>query len=148
MGRLYRIQPLGADGGNVAIEFAFVLPILVLMTLGAVDFGMAYSMQTSYEGAARAGFEYAFKNTDDLAGIKQRVSANIDSANLDSGYPMVVETCGCTNGSAVACSGTCGTADPIHYIEITVQGSYRPLFDWPFIDQNQPISHTARMRVE
>lgn len=138
------------DSGNSAVEFALVLPVLVFMALGAMDFGMAYSTQTGYESAARAGLEYAFKNSSDLAGVKARITANIhDSSGLDSGYPAVTEQCECADATPVACSATCtGGAAPYRYVAIDIQGSYQTLYDWPFLAPSLPIQYTARMRVE
>lgn len=142
----------GDDRGNAATEFALTLPVLVFMALGAMDFGMAYSTQTGYESAVRAGFEYAFSNSSDLTGIAKRVTANIaDTGSLDSGYPSAVEECECADGTVKSCTGsnTCsdGTS-PNHYVKITVQGSYKVLFDWPFIDSTQPIKYSGRVRVQ
>lgn len=143
------INRLRADRGNAAVEFALTLPLLAFMAVGAMDFGMAFAMQTGYESAVRAGFEYAFTDSSDVAAIEKRVSANIDDpASLDAGYPAAAATCECSDGTAISCSATCGAgATPHRFIEITVQGNYRTLFDWPFINSSQPITYSARMRV-
>ncbi len=49
----------GADGtrdrGAAAVEFALVLPLLLLLVFGIIDFGRAYMAQISLTQAAREG---------------------------------------------------------------------------------------------
>lgn len=43
------------ERGAVAVEFALVLPVLLLLLLGIVEFGHAYNAQISLTHAAREG---------------------------------------------------------------------------------------------
>ena len=43
------------DRGAVMVELAFILPILVMLLVGIIEFGRAYSAQVSIQGAAREG---------------------------------------------------------------------------------------------
>lgn len=43
------------DRGSVAVEFALVLPALLLILFGIIDFGRALNAQISLTGAAREG---------------------------------------------------------------------------------------------
>ena len=43
------------DRGASAVEFALVLPILLLLVLGIIEFGRAYHLQTTLSNAARDG---------------------------------------------------------------------------------------------
>lgn len=45
----------GTDSGAAAVEFALVLPLLLLILFGIIDFGRAYNMQISMTQAAREG---------------------------------------------------------------------------------------------
>ena len=44
-----------AEGGAAALEFALVLPILILIVLGIVEFGFAFNTQIALTQAAREG---------------------------------------------------------------------------------------------
>jgi Flp pilus assembly protein TadG len=44
-----------SDRGAAAVEFALVLPLLLLMIFGIVEFGRAYNVQISITNAAREG---------------------------------------------------------------------------------------------
>ena len=41
------------DGGAVLVEFALVLPILLVLLVGIIEFGRAYNTTVSMQGAAR-----------------------------------------------------------------------------------------------
>ena len=43
------------DRGSVAVEFALVLPVLLLIVFGIIDFGRALNAQIELTGAAREG---------------------------------------------------------------------------------------------
>ena len=43
------------DRGAAAVEFALVLPLLVVLTLGIIAFGHAFHVQTVLDNAARDG---------------------------------------------------------------------------------------------
>lgn len=45
----------GAERGASAVEFALVLPLLVLILFGIIELGRLYNMQISLTGAAREG---------------------------------------------------------------------------------------------
>ncbi len=47
------------DRGAAAVEFALVLPLLLLVVFGLVDFGRAYNMQIMLTQAAREGVRVA-----------------------------------------------------------------------------------------
>src|SRR5215472_1483531 len=50
------------ERGSVAIEFAFATPILVILVLGAADYGTLMNTSALLSGATRAGAEYAKAN--------------------------------------------------------------------------------------
>ena len=51
-----RAEPAGRDDrGAAAVEFALVLPILLLLLGGIIDFGFAFNTQISLTHAAREG---------------------------------------------------------------------------------------------
>jgi Flp pilus assembly protein TadG len=43
------------DRGAAAVEFALVVPVLLLLVFGVAEFGRAYNIQTTLSGAAREG---------------------------------------------------------------------------------------------
>ena len=48
-----------ADRGAAAVEFALILPILIVLIFGVIDFGRAFNAQVSLTQAAREGARLA-----------------------------------------------------------------------------------------
>jgi Flp pilus assembly protein TadG len=46
---------LGRDRGAVAVEFALILPVLLLILFGTIEFGRVWSQYQVFNGAAREG---------------------------------------------------------------------------------------------
>jgi hypothetical protein len=63
-----------ADRGAVAVEFALVLPVLLLIVFAIIDFGRALNAQIDLTGAAREGVRLAALGYPDAA-IQARVAA-------------------------------------------------------------------------
>jgi Flp pilus assembly protein TadG len=61
-----------ADSGAVAVEFALVLPILLLVVFGIIDFGRMLNAQISLTQAAREGARWAALGQ---SGVPARVTA-------------------------------------------------------------------------
>lgn len=58
-------QRLRSDRGASAVEFALVLPLLLLLVVGIAEFGRAYNVQISLSAAAREGVRVAAISTKD-----------------------------------------------------------------------------------
>ncbi len=60
MGRIIRRRlARRGESGVALVEFAMVLPLLVLVCLGSVDFGRAYAKWNAVKNAAREGAAFA-----------------------------------------------------------------------------------------
>lgn len=56
------------ERGAAAVEFALVVPLLLILVLGIAEFGRAYNVQTVLSGAAREGVRVmALENNPDEA---------------------------------------------------------------------------------
>jgi Flp pilus assembly protein TadG len=51
------------NSGQGLVEFAFVLPFLLLLVFGVLDFGRAFAQKIALENAAREGAFYMVYNT-------------------------------------------------------------------------------------
>jgi Flp pilus assembly protein TadG len=66
------------------IEFAFVMPVTLLLLLGIIDFGRAYVASIALEGAAREGARLAIDSSQTDAAVLARTE--------QSAQPMVLTT--------------------------------------------------------
>jgi Flp pilus assembly protein TadG len=95
--------------GQSIVEFAIIIPVLLLLVMGAIDFGRAFSMKIALTNAAREGAYYlSYHPTDKddcslgcyhgtfLAASNEAYSAGVTIAPAN----MNVSGC-CTSGSMV-----------------------------------------------
>jgi Flp pilus assembly protein TadG len=116
-----------SERGAAAVEFALILPLLVMMVFGIIEFGRGYNAKTELTGAVREGArELALGKTPAQAQTAVRNAA-----------PSLT---GITFSSISTCaSGADGTA------RITAQ--YSMDFSIPFVDTGSwPITVTGVMR--
>ncbi|MBU4356173.1 MAG: pilus assembly protein [Proteobacteria bacterium] len=59
---------LRAEQGAIAVEFAIILPILMLLVFGIVDFGHAWYMRHLMSDASREGARYGTRYLTDSTG--------------------------------------------------------------------------------
>jgi TadE-like protein len=85
------------DRGSAAVEFALVLPVLLLILFGIIDFGRALNAQIELTGAAREGARLAALGYSSAA-VQARVVAAAPSL---SGVTVTVAA-SCPAGSGPA----------------------------------------------
>lgn len=68
--------------GNAVVEFAFVLPLLLLLCFGITEFGRAWMTKSVLTSAAREGARLAAVTAPDVAAVTARVQAVCDAANV------------------------------------------------------------------
>ena len=75
------------ERGASAVEFALILPILVILVFGIIEFGIAYNNYISITHAAREGARLAAVNMDEIEGIawfENRVRESAPSVAIES----------------------------------------------------------------
>lgn len=68
-GRSGRAEPRHTDRGSAAVELAIVLPVLLLLVFGVIDFGRMLNAQITLTEAAREGSRAAALGFDPQARI-------------------------------------------------------------------------------
>lgn len=149
MTRKLSFKPLwNGEEGSSLVELGLLTPVLLLMTLGALDFGRAYYLGMEVTGAAHAGAEYAVQNPTDTAGIQAAVAKDAPNVpNLSVAAPKY--GCECSDGtlySANCASIPSCTTNYVYRIDVGVSASYKPLFPWPGLPSNINLASSASMR--
>lgn len=92
-------RPMASERGAVAVEFAILAPILVMILLGIMEFGRAYNVQTSLSNAAREGVRaMAINNSQSSARTAAKNAATQLSPALADGN-ITFSAADCTVGS-------------------------------------------------
>src|SRR5258708_2663346 len=99
------------EAGAVLLDLAILLPLLMLLLLGGVDFARVFFAAVELGNAASAGAEYGARTTDtaiDYTGMTNTVTG--DAANL-SGVtvtPTPTSYCTCPGSTThIGCTTTC-----------------------------------------
>ena len=70
--------------GQNLVEFSLVLPIMIVMMLGIVEFGLVYFTRASVENSAREGARYGAIHPADVSGIQTRVRGTVSAIDPSS----------------------------------------------------------------
>jgi Flp pilus assembly protein TadG len=74
-----------SDRGAAMVEFALILPILLMLVIGIIEFGRAYNTTVSMQAAAREGAREAALGNDGIVDATVRDAApsvDIDTVTL------------------------------------------------------------------
>jgi Flp pilus assembly protein TadG len=105
---------LRSERGAIAVEFALLLPVLLLLVFGILDFGHAWYMKQIVTNASREGARYGTRYTTDTGGahlLPNAISPSIATwitskyASLlpgDAGLQAIPGGAGYTSGTAGA----------------------------------------------
>lgn len=140
---------LKAERGASLVELALVLPLLMLLLMGAVDFGRAFYLAMEISGAAQAGAEYGAQNPTDTTGMS--AAAKYDAPDVP-GLVVSTPTYGCEcaagTGFSATCANTpsCPSSNIVYRVTVNVSATYSPWFPWPKIPSSISLSSSATMR--
>lgn len=97
-------QRLRSERGASAVEFAFILPLLVLLAVGIAEFGRAFQVQGTLSAAAREGVRtMALQNNQAAAKSMVESVASSLSPPLTDAQISIPDSCPTTytSGSSV-----------------------------------------------
>jgi Flp pilus assembly protein TadG len=157
------------NSGAAAVELSFMMPVLVLLGLGAADYGALMGSAASLQSATRSVAEYArnspacaaggLADNDCITGINSlvtRLTSNNTAIASATFTPSTVQAnaanyCTCTDGSPVSCSSTsCALPDPrvLQYIQIVANQTYTPLVSYAGFFSSFPATGQTTIRIQ
>lgn len=139
------------ERGGAALEFAVVLPVLLLLGIGVADFGRAFFTGITVASAARAGAQWGahdVDNTDDTVSMRQKAEADADNI-----LPITVaarQWCKCPDGSDPACTDSCpdGYGQPQVFITVIVTKKLSLIFRYPGFPDSLTFRDSATFRAQ
>jgi Flp pilus assembly protein TadG len=163
---------LRSQSGQSLLEVALMLPMLMLLLLGAIEMGRYMYIYILVGNAARAGAAYGSEGvvqagTND-PGVQTAAQNDFQNGGQAPGTVTVTWTnvCGCDSGGTLSpnpptapycnvpptgSNSTAGSCTaPAHWVvmvSVTASGTFQSLFNYPGIPSSITISRTATMRV-
>lgn len=131
------------DRGVSAVEMAMISPVLLVVFLGLMDYGIAVFDKMELNSAVRAGSQHALIKSTDLTAIQTTVIGSA-TLGLTTGDVTVTSSCECSDGSSVSCAGSCASDTIRNYITIQADYTYVPIF----LPADLNFSSTSVIRVQ
>jgi Flp pilus assembly protein TadG len=141
------------DCGQAFVELALILPLFLLLLVGAAELGRLAYASIEVSNAARAGVAYGAQShitASDIAGIQ--LAATQDAPEVSSLAATATISCTCTDGTTITCSsGATRCASParvLEYVQVNTTAPIDTVFHLPAIPNSVTMRGQAIMRVE
>ena len=76
-------DPAGRSRGAALVEFAMILPILVLLVFGVIEFGRGYHTRSALAHAARESVREAALGIGDPVATARNAAPNLDGPSIN-----------------------------------------------------------------
>jgi len=124
-----------SQSGQELVEFALVLPLLLLVVFGVLDLGRVFHSAITITNAAREGARYAMLHPDDVMEIQNVTLAEAENSGIDMSTSFV----------DVICLSDCSSGTPIR---VTVEYNFTfLLIGFVFPDPNLVFVRSAEMMI-
>ena len=138
--------------GQAIVEMAIVLPLLLLLFVGIIDFGRIYYTTMTVAHAARAGAQYGAQNNGTSTDINGMQQAGLDAAGDVPGVTVTArQYCQCASGQVVDCildTDTCAEGVPQLFVEVTADKVYTTMLSYPGIPSTNDVTRRVTLRVQ
>ena len=92
--------------GQAVVELVVILPLLLLLIVGALELGRVFFAKIVITNAAREGVYYLSLNASDQSGAKLAAEAEANNSGITLAAANIGITCTITNGA-------CKSGDPV-----------------------------------
>jgi Flp pilus assembly protein TadG len=157
--------------GSVAVEVAFVVPMVAVIVAGTADFGMLATRTDALAGVTRIGAEYARSGASCKSGIQLLSTPNMNTAcqnaiqstmtgsmtfspslSFPASFPVSCECNDSPTPAAIACSASCATQSPVRpgpkrvFVTVSATQSFTPVISWPGAPST--LSSATEIRIQ
>ena len=153
-----------AESGQTLLEFAMMLPFMMLLLLGIAEIGRAAFITITVTNAATAGAEYGSQNAataSDTTGMQTAAVYDADNGTttgiLTLANTVATSGCACDTGSGTSCNqsflscssstiASC-TGQVVECVQVTTHADFSSLFHYPGLPQTFQANGKAVQRV-
>ncbi|MBV9289600.1 MAG: pilus assembly protein [Hyphomicrobiales bacterium] len=153
--------------GAALVELTLFMPMLALMAVAVMNFGLYFWYKLQVENAAQAGAQWAINNAVNSGYSSTTISGAATNANNTSNPSFfsaisvaTSRSCACPSSAGLsnvsswstscATGSTCSDgSSPGTYIIISASGTFTPLANYAsFFSSSYTVSSTATVRVQ
>ena len=135
------------ESGSSLLEFALVLPVLLVLLIGLIDLGRAAYFGILTSNAARAGAQYGAQSiytSTDTTGMSNAAIADAPGIGLTA---VGTTLCTVDGGGLTSCPSNITGQTVVYYVKVHVSGTFASLVTYPGLPSSIPIGGDAIMRV-
>jgi Flp pilus assembly protein TadG len=150
------------ERGGALLELAIVIPFMLILVVGTVDFGRIFYKSMAVAQAARAGAEYGAQSmttVDDTTAIKNAAKNAVASDfPLLSSDLTIAKNCECATDAGVfsptspanTCdgSGCISTQHTVVTVSVQATKTFSTIVSYPRIPNSVTITRTTKIRVQ
>ncbi len=143
-------RPSRPEDGQALIELALMLPVLLLIMVGIVEFGRLAYFGIEVQNAAQAGAQYGAQSQITAADNAQMVqTAKYDAQDVPGLSATASSACYCMSSGSqtVAPSCTCSSGRLIQYVQVNTSATVNSLLHYYLIPSSFTVGGHANLRV-
>ncbi|WP_226700750.1 TadE/TadG family type IV pilus assembly protein [Qipengyuania gaetbuli] len=124
-------RTIRSTAGNATIEIALVMPIVLMMALGGIDFAMGYRHKIEMQQTAQLGAEYVMGTMENVPTAVQVRQAIADATGMPMGNITVDKWIECDGARQAIGAPLCVTPGAVQtdFMTITVRDTYTPMLN-------------------
>ena len=135
------------ESGSSLLEFALVLPVILLLLIGLIDLGRAAYFGVLTSNAARAGAQYGAQSLytiNDTTGMSNAAVADAPGIGLTA---VPSKLCTINGGGLTTCPTSGSVQNVVYYVKVHTTGTFSSLIRYPGIPSPITIGGDSVMRV-
>ena len=141
----------GSTDGAAAIEFALLVPMLIVLVICTADLGFGIYRHMQVENAAQAGVTYAAARGFSQAQVSAAVLSATTYSDIQAS-PAPSKFCGCPSGTSVTsavCTSTCSDgSQPGTYVSVSAKATYNTIIPYPMLPNSYDFAAQATVRIQ
>jgi Flp pilus assembly protein TadG len=144
-----RRRTRSSRSGQTVVELAMLLPLLLVLCVGAIEIGRYAYFDILIANAARAGAQYGAQSLIQAADLNG-ITAAAQNDGLNGMTVAAIQQCTCPGGTPGACpTGAPACTQQQVYVQVTTSDTYDSLFgfSWLPVPKQMFLTSTVTMRV-
>jgi Flp pilus assembly protein TadG len=155
---------VGADGiaGHALVEIAAFLPVIVMLIIGTIDFGLLIYSKMEVQHSAQAGAQYAighapsFSSASISSAVTNATAFRATNLQAISASPAPSQFCGCPSSTGVTsaagsppCSSKCSDGSAAGtYVTVSAKATYTTLLRYFLFSNSSTLVATSTVRIQ
>jgi len=140
--------PRSRRKGGAAVELALILPILVTLVLGAIDFGRFVSLYIAVANAARAGAQYGAMNNYSSSTLGTETTSGTWKYNVAQAAKNEIANQYASSGLTVTVATPTADGNGVRHAKVTAKYTFTTLINWNWTGLNLPHSMDLTQQAE